>query len=225
MDFVTLEAEPRTPGKKETKQVRRDGHVPCILYGAATETLSFQVPQMELRPLVFTDQFHRIRLNLDGKTYDCVLKRIDFHPTEDVPTHVDFQRLVEEVEIQLRVPVHFIGDSVGVLEGGTPQEFVHKISIRCLPKNIPDSIDVDITSLEIGQSILVRELNIEGVKINAASDQTLIAITRPREIEVVEVDEELLEGEEGIEGEEGLEGEEAEKGAKGAEGATTEDKG
>ena len=154
-------------------------------------------------------------MNLDGKTHECILKRVDFHPIKDIPTHVDFQRLTDGSEIQLRVPVHFVGNAPGVLAGGTPQEFVHKISIRCLPKFIPDSIDVDISSLEIGQSILVRDIEVEGVVFNTPEDQTLIAITRPRE--VVEVDEE--EDEEGVEGE-GAEGAaEGEAAAEGEEAA------
>jgi len=206
MNFVTLEAQPRTPGKRETREVLKAGLVPCILYGAATETLSFQVPQLALRPLIYTEQFHRVKVELDGQTHECIVKRIDFHPTEDVPRHVDFQRLTVGSEIQLRVPVTFVGASPGVIAGGTPQEFVHKISIICLPKFIPDNIEVDISDLEIGDSILVRDISVDGVTFNTPADQTLIAITRPREIEVevVTVEDEMDEVEgEGEEGEEG----------------------
>jgi large subunit ribosomal protein L25 len=203
MDFVTLEAQPRTPGKRATRDARRDGLVPCVLYGAATETLSFQVPQLALRDLIYTDQFHRIKVDLSGTTYECIIKRVDFHPTEDIPRHVDFQRLTDGSEIQLRVPVNFIGNSPGVLSGGTPQEFVHKISIRCLPKFIPDAIEVDISGLEIGESILIRDVKIEGVTFNTSDDQTLIRITRPRELTDIEGDDEDVEGEEGEEGAEG----------------------
>jgi large subunit ribosomal protein L25 len=194
MKFVTLEALPRTPGKSQTRQVRNADQVPCVLYGAGTETISFQVQQLDLRPLVFTDQFRRIRVMLEGKSYDCILKRVDYHPTKDIPSHVDFQRLVDGTEIHLRVPVHYVGNAPGVLAGGTPQEFIHKIAIRCLPKHIPDNIEIDISGLSIGQSILIREIEVEGVSFDAPPDQTLIAITRPRELTVDEEEDEELEG-------------------------------
>ncbi|GMQ81395.1 MAG: hypothetical protein BMS9Abin05_0826 [Rhodothermia bacterium] len=211
MDLITIDAKQRETGKKAVRAVRRNEEVPCILYGSDLETQIFQIPELTLRPLIFTNQFHRVEITLDGKAYECILKDVDFDPITDKPIHADFQILVAGELLTLNVPVHYVGDSVGVLDGGTPQEFVHEISVRCLPKHIPDHIDVDISHLNIGDSILVRDLDLENVTINFPEDQALISVIQPREIIEPEIEE--LEELEGEEGEEGAEGEASEEGA------------
>ncbi|MCZ6705890.1 MAG: 50S ribosomal protein L25 [Bacteroidetes bacterium] len=211
MDLITINAKPRETGKKAVHAVRRAEEVPCILYGADMETQIFQVPELTLKPLIFTNQFHRVEITLDGKSYECILKAVDFDPVSDKPIHADFQMLVEGEMLTLNVPVHYVGESIGVLEGGTPQEFVHEISVRCLPKHIPDHIDVDISHLNIGDSLLVRDLELENITINFPEDQALISVIQPREIIEPEIEElEVEEGEEVEEGKEVAEGAEGE---------------
>ena len=133
MDLITIDAKPRETGKKAVRAVRRAEEVPCILYGSDMETRIFQIPEITLRPLIFTNLFHRVEITLDGKAFECILKDVAFDPVTDKPIHADFQMLVAGELLTLNVPVHYVGESVGVLEGGTPQEFVHEISVRCLP--------------------------------------------------------------------------------------------
>jgi large subunit ribosomal protein L25 len=216
MDVITLEAKGRVAGKVATKAVRREEQVPCVLYGQGEEPRIFQIPEISMRELVYTDQFHRVSINLDGEAYDCVLKRTDFHPVTDSIIHADFYVLHPGENVTIRVPVHFNGIAEGVREGGVQQEFVHKIAVTCLPKNLPDFIEVDVSSLTIGQSILVRDISVEGVEIKAPGDSTLVSIDRPRAIIVVE-EEEDEEGLEGEEGEEGVEGEGAAEGSEASE--------
>lgn len=215
MDVITLKATARESGKKASKAVRVAKEVPCVLYGHDVESQIFQIPEQELRPLIFTNEFHRVKVKLGRKSFDCILKQVDFHPTTDLPIHVDFQVLVSGEEITLTVPVHYIGESVGLLEGGQAQIFLHEVSIRCLPKDIPDHLEVEISHLAMGDSVLVRDMDFEGITFNVPEDQTLIGIVRPRaiEVEVVE-EEELEEGEEGVETEEGATPAEGEADAK-----------
>ena len=203
MEVITLDAKAREAGKKAAKAARREDEVPCVLYGQGTEPASFQVPELRLRDLIYTDEFHTVAVNLDGATYNCVLKSVDFHPVTDRPIHADFQMLKEGENISIEIPIHFSGNAMGVRNGGTKKTFVNKIMVRCLPEFLPDHIEVDITNLKIGESILVRELEVENVEIRAAKDQTLIAIARPRVIIQLDEDEEGEEGEEGAEGAEG----------------------
>ena len=218
MELIKIEAKSREVGKKAARATRLADDVPCVLYGSDTEPQVFQVPELALRPLVYTNEFHRVEIKLGKKTFECILKDASFHPVSDRLIHADFQVLVAGQLLTLSVPVHYEGTSLGVTDGGTPQVFVHDISIRCLPKDIPDHIAVDVTPLEIGDSILVRHLEIENITINIPEDQALISIIQPREL--IEPVVEELEGEEleGVELEEGAEpGTEA-----GAEGSQAE---
>ncbi len=200
MELITIEAKPREVGKKAARATRLAEEIPCVLYGPEMETQVFQVPELTLRPLIYTNEFHRVEIKLGKTTFECILKDVSFDPVTDKPIHADFQTLVAGQLLTLSVPVHYEGNSLGVLDGGTPQVFVHEMSIRCLPKDIPDHISVEITELQIGDSILVRDLKLENVMINIPEDQALISIIQPREIiepVIEELEEEELE--EGVE--------------------------
>ncbi len=202
MDVITLEAKARECGRKSNRAARLAEQVPCVLYGHKVEAQAFQIPELDLRPLIYTDEFRRVQVSLGKESYECILKNVDFHPTTDRPIHADFQVLVAGEKITLNVPIHYTGDSIGVLDGGKAEIFVHEVSIRCLPKDIPEHIHVDIANMDIGDSVIVRDLDFEGLTFNVPEDQTLISVIRPREI--IEEEEELEEGLE--EGEEGAEG-------------------
>ena len=206
MEVITLEAKAREAGKAPAKAARKAEEVPCVLYGHGEEPRAFQVPELALRDLIYTDKFHRVNVIIDGETYDCVLKDFQMHPVTDKVTHADFMVLLENEKVKIKVPVQYEGTAYGVRNGGIQQEFVHKIAIRCLPKNLPESFTVDVTDLKIGERILVRDMENEGLEILAPADSPLVSIRRPRLIIEIE-EEEDEEGEEGVEGAEGGEGE------------------
>ena len=219
MEVINLEAAKRVAGKTATKQVRREGYVPAVVYGSEEEPMPIKVAELDLRPLIYTDEFHRVSVNVDGNSYECILKDVDYHPVTDRVRHADFQVLHPGQQIKLSIPVHFQGTAIGQKEGGLAQTFVNEISIKALPKDLPNYFEVDITEMEIGDSVMVRDLAREGIEILTPADQTLVTITIPRaiieleEAEAAEAAEEaaLLEGEEAelAEGEEAPEGEEA----------------
>jgi large subunit ribosomal protein L25 len=198
MQVITLEAKSREAGKKASRAARVAEEVPCVLYGNNVDAVSFQVPELDMRSLIYTNEFHLVNVTLGDQSWDCILKHVDFHPTTDRPIHADFQVLVTGETLSLTVPVHFEGKSVGVQDGGKQEDFVHEVAIRCLPKNIPDRIHVDVSDLKIGQSVLVRDLSIEGIEFEVPDDMTLVSVILPREIEEEEpeLEGELEEGEE-----------------------------
>jgi large subunit ribosomal protein L25 len=219
MDLITIEAKPREPGRKAAQAARRAKEVPCVLYGSEIDPQVFQVEELTLRPLLYTNEFRRVQLVLGKKKYECILKDVDWDPLTDRPMHADFQTLVEGHEVTLSVPIHYTGTARGVQDGGTPQVFIHEISVRCLPKDIPDHIAVDISELEIGDALLLSDLDLDFEKLtfNVPEDQALYAVIAPRELVEPEVEE--LEGEEFEEGE----GEEGEEGAEAADEASEEE--
>jgi large subunit ribosomal protein L25 len=207
MDVITLAAKPRTPGKGPARAARREKEVPCVLYGHGVEPVVFQVPEPSLHPLIYTNEFHRVQIKIGRKAaMDCVLKHVDFHPVSDRPMHADFQILKTGEEITLTVPVRYTGTAVGQRDGGRTQAFHHELEITCMPKDIPDHIEVDISALAIGDTVHLSAVTMEGVTFSAAPDTLLFSVVAPRieveEVAPVEGEEAAVLGEAGEEGEE-----------------------
>ena len=213
MDAITLEAQDRSVGKKATRAIRRAGNVPCVLYGHHTESHAFQLPEASLKQLIYTTETHVVSVKLNGNEFSCILKEADLHPVTDRPMHADFLVLEEGEMVNLIVPVRFEGTPLGQKEGGSTQVILHELEVRCLPKNIPSHIDVDIAELAIGDAIHVADLQVEGVELLGRLDQTVVTVVPPRMVEVDEEEElEVVLDEEGQpilpEGEEAGEGKE-----------------
>lgn len=197
MDVITLEAQGRDTGTKAARAVRRAGNVPCVLYGHHVDPVAFQVFELDLRPVIYTSETHRIAIQIDGESYDCIVKHADFHPVTDRVSHVDFQVLQAGEKITLTIPVRFHGVPVGqVDQGGDTQYNTHELEVRCLPADIPGHIDVDVSGLSIGDAVHVGDLDVPNVEFTDADSRTLVVVLPPR----------LAAGEplEGEEGEAGL---------------------
>ena len=193
MDAIKIQGTPRGTGKSAARALRREGRVPCVLYGARVESISFAAEVNELNPLIYTDETAVVEVEVEGKKYDCVMKEVTFDPVRDVVRHADFQVLTAGEAITLTIPIQFTGTPVGQLSGGDTQTLVHDLVVRCLPKDIPTSIDVDITHLDIGDTIHVRDLEVEGVTFVTLEEQTIVTVVAPRVEEALE-GEELEEG-------------------------------
>ncbi len=203
MDVLTLDAQPRDLGTAAARAVRRQDEVPCVLYGPHQEPIHFRLPVLAMRPLIYTSETHRVSLELNGESYDCILKAIDFHPVTDVPVHADFYALTAGEAISMTVPIQLVGAAPGVKAGGILSQPLNEIVVRCLPKDIPGHVEIDISALEIGSSLHVSDISVENAEIETDPARTVVTITAPRaEEEPEEVDSLLLEGEEPLEGEE-----------------------
>ncbi len=209
MSIMTLEARARALGKKAARRVRREGGVPCVLYGHHVDPVHFQVPALPLKRLAFGRSANRVEVTLDGEAWSCVLKVIDLHPITDEPIHADFQVLQEGERIRITVPIRFVGTPAGQKEGGDTQHILTQLDVICFPKDIPAQVEVDVTELDIGEAIHVSDLELENVEIEMNPQQTIVTVVAPT-IEPVEPEEPVLTLEELEEGEmvEAPEGEE-----------------
>lgn len=201
MDAITLDVTPRETGKRAAKEARRAGEVPCVLYGQHTDPVHFRVPVLALRPLIYTSETHRLTFQLDGETYDCIVKHIDYHPVTDVPIHADFLALTEGETLDIQVPVVLVGTAAGVKAGGTLSQSLNDLEVRCLPKDIPGQIEVNVEALEIGDAIHVADLTVENAEVLTDPARTIVAVLAPR-IEEEPEEEGLLLGAEESEDEE-----------------------
>jgi large subunit ribosomal protein L25 len=212
---TVIEATPRETGSKASSAVRNNDHVPCILYGKDTDPVPFQVPIPRMNKLIFGRRTPVIEVQMDGESWTCILKDYELHPLTERPQHADFQVLREGRKVTLTVPIRFKGIPEGQKNGGDTQYIVREMTISVLPQNIPGELEIDVTDLEIGDSIHVYDLEVE-YEIKMAEQQTLVTVVAPHLepvlVEEEEAEEELEEGEEPAEGEEAVEGEEGAEG-------------
>lgn len=228
-EVVELTGKKRETGRKATEALRDSMRVPCVMYGPTVEeNVHFSIDELTLEKSVLSVSKRQIiELQIDGENYKTLLKKAEFHPINDRPVHVDFYALDKDHKVTLSVPIRLSGTAIGVTEGGGRVfQPMHILRIRVLPDRIPGDYSVDISELEIGDSLHVRDLELEGITPLDDLSQTIVTIRPPKsealltsslitEEEPEEVEgEELAEGEEPIEGEaaegEGEEGEEAE---------------
>jgi large subunit ribosomal protein L25 len=165
MKTMTIEGQIRSDlGKKSSRGLRREEHVPCVLYGGP-ENIHFSAPATAFRHIVYTPEFVKVSLNLGGKSYEAIIKDIQYHPVSDSIQHVDFQFLQTGQRLSTQLPVKLVGTSPGAREGGKMKVRVRKLNVKVAPEYLVESIPVDISELELGRSVRVGDLKVEGVEI------------------------------------------------------------
>ena len=181
-------------GKKDSKQLRVDGNVPCVLYGGE-EQVHFYSPMILFREIVYTPDAHMVDLNIEGEIYRCILQDIQFHPVSEVILHADFLQLHEGKPVKMDIPIHLIGKSPGVDKGGTLMHKRRNLRIQALPKNMPDYVEVDISALDFNKAVKVGEIEEKEFTILDAPQLSIAVVEVPRALKG-KTDEEMGEGEE-----------------------------
>ena len=176
MKEINVTGQKRTDlGKKASKTLRKEGLVPCNLYGQATAdgkpvAMSFACPMTELRKVVYTPHIYVINLVIDGESHTAIMKELQFHPVTDALLHVDFLEVNDQKPITIGIPVKLVGLAQGVRDGGRMNLSIRKINVTAPYQQIPEHLDVDVTALKIGKSIKVGELSYEGLELTTGKD-------------------------------------------------------
>lgn len=181
MVTVDIQGTKRTEvGKKGSNQDRKNGNIPAVVYGG-NEVMHINVTPASVKHLIYTPDFKLASLDIEGKQYKAILKQVQFHPVTNEVIHIDFLRLLDKTPVKVEVPLRFKGASPGVKVGGKLIQQVRKIKIKTTPEAIVDELKADISSLDLGQSIRVRDIIIPaGVEIvnNPSTPVALIEIPR-----------------------------------------------
>lgn len=172
-------------GKKASKAIRKQGMIPCNLYGENKQdgkpvALAFASPFSELRKIIYTPHIYVIKIDIDGTSHTAVMKEIQFHPVTDAPLHVDFYEVNDQQPITIGIPVKLIGLAQGVRDGGRMNLSIRKIAVTAPYQQIPEHLDIDVTALKIGKSIKVGNLSFEGLELATSKDVVVCSIKMTR---------------------------------------------
>lgn len=166
-------------GKKATKLIRKDGDVPCVLYGGK-EVVHFQVKDNDIHGLIYTPEIFTVELNIEEKKYMSILQESQFHPVSDKVLHLDFIEIFDNKPILMDVPVRLKGLSQGVKDGGKISQELRKIKVKGLYKNIPEVLNIDVTALELGKTLQVGQLNFDNLELMTGKPVVVCAVKLTR---------------------------------------------
>ena len=186
MKEINVTGQKRTDlGKKASKTLRKEGLVPCNLYGQAMAdgkpvAMAFAVAMSDLRKIVYTPHVYVINLIIDGEPHTAIMKELQFHPVTDALLHVDFLEVNDQKPITIGIPVKLVGLAQGVRDGGRMNLSIRKINVTAPYQQIPEHLDIDVTALKIGKSIKVGELSFEGLELATGKDVIVCSIKMTR---------------------------------------------
>ena len=173
-------------GKKAAKMLRKEGLIPCNLYGenndanGLPEALAFSVPFSDLRKVVYTPHIYVVNININGTNHVAIMKELQFHPVTDALLHADFYEINDTKDITIGIPVKLNGLAQGVRDGGRINLSIRKINVKAQYKNIPEVLNIDVTNLGLGKSIKVGELSFEGLELVTPAEVVVCSVKATR---------------------------------------------
>lgn len=180
MKTLEIKGSSRTAlGKKDSKNIRKEGNVPCVIYGK-DENIHFFAHENSFKDLVYTPDAHIVNLDLEGKEYRIVMQDIQFHPATDRIQHVDFFQINDEKPIVISLPVKISGDSIGVKAGGKLRVKKRHLKVKGFANDIPESLPVDITNVRVNHSVKVGDLSYDKIELIDPKITTVLTVATSR---------------------------------------------
>jgi large subunit ribosomal protein L25 len=181
MNVVSINAEKRQEvGSKNSRSLRREGKIPCVLYGG-DQVDYFTVEPNQVKTLIYTPEFKIAEITIDGATHRCIVKDLQIHPVTDAIVHIDFLRLVDNVKVKVELPLGFKGDSPGVKGGGKLIQNMRTIKVKTTPEHLVDKLYVSIEGLLLGHSVRVKDVEVsEGMEVLSALATPVAQVAVPR---------------------------------------------
>ena len=195
MEVVNISANSRAQfGTTGAKSVRKEGAIPCVMYGGG-ENVHFSVTPKSVKSLIYTSDFKLAGIDINGGTHKCFIKAIQVHPMTDEIIHIDFMKLIDGATVKLEVPIKCVGDAPGEKIGGKLQLKLRRVKIKTLAEKIVDKMEVDVSKLELGDSVRVRDIiELEGIEILNADGIPVASVETPRALRSAEAEEEEEDG-------------------------------
>lgn len=182
MKTITIEGQLRTDtGKKATRQLRSEEKVPGVIYGGEKE-INFSAPAKAFKSLVYTPEFLIAEVKVDGKSFRCILKDLQFDKVSDILTHVDLLELVDDKKVIASLPLHLTGTPNGVKEGGKLVTKLKSLKIKTLPKYLKSAIELDITELKLNENVRVQDVKEANIEILNSPRIPIASIVMTRQL-------------------------------------------
>ena len=180
MKTIEIKGSLRTElGKKSSKKVRKEGNVPCVIYGKE-QNVHFHAHENTFKNLIYTPDAHLVNLDLDGKEYKVVLQDVQFHPVSDKITHIDFIEVFDDKPLVVSLPIKVTGDSVGVKAGGKLRIKKRHLKVRGYVNDIPENLLIDITDVKIHHSVKVGDLTYDKIELIDPKITTVLSVATSR---------------------------------------------
>ena len=183
-------------GKTNTRALRNQGNVPCVLYGGEKQ-VTFYAHENDFRKLVYTPDTFVVELSIDGTVTKAIMQDIQFHPVTDKILHIDFLEVFDNKAITVSIPVNLNGTAIGVKNGGNLMFRRSKIITKGLVANLPNSIELNIEHLNIGMFTYIKDITVEGCELIAPGNSVVVGVKTARAVVEEEVEEEVEQGAEG----------------------------
>jgi len=180
MKSVSLSGTPRAyVGKKDAKKSRKEGKIPCVIYGGESQ-IHFTLPELAVDKIIFTPEVFILNITIDGKEHQTILQDIQYHPVTDKVLHVDFLEITKGKDIVVGLPVKFVGVAPGIIKGGKLQVKYRKLRVKGNIDNMPEFIELDVSKLDIGNSIKVRDLSIDNLQVIETPNAVVVQVKMAR---------------------------------------------
>ena len=191
MNSVSLSGSLReNVGKKDAKALRKNGQVPCVIYGNNIEQVKFYTDARSFKKILYTPETLIIDFEINGTVYHTILQDIQYHPVTDEVLHADFLDVNEDNPITVTLPIRTEGTSPGVMRGGRLNKNLAKLKVRGLVNDLPDNITLDISKLNLNQSIKVKDITLDKIEVLVPSNTIIVDVKAPRNANVEETAEE-----------------------------------
>ena len=191
MNSVSLSGSLReNVGKKDAKALRQNGQVPCVIYGNNIEQVKFYTDARSFKKILYTPETLIIDFEINGTVYHTILQDIQYHPVTDEVLHADFLDVNEDNPITVTLPIRTEGTSPGVMRGGRLNKNLAKLKVRGLVNDLPDNITLDISKLNLNQSIKVKDITLDKIEVLVPSNTIIVDVKAPRNANVEETSEE-----------------------------------
>ena len=180
MKSIEIKGSLRTElGKKSSKQLRKIGNVPCVIYGKE-QNVHFHAPELAFKNLIYTAEAHLVDLNIDNKVQKAVLKDVQYHPVSDKLLHADFIEVFDDKPVIINIPVKVSGDSAGVIAGGKLNIKKRSVKVKGLPNDLPEYLNIDITELQIHESVKIGDMSYDKIELMDSKKLMVLTIATSR---------------------------------------------
>ena len=172
-------------GKTGSQKLRDEGLVPCVLYGG-NDQIHFYSPMILFRDVVYTNEAHFVHLNIEGEEFQAILQEVQFHPVSEIILHADFLRISEDRKVKMNIPIRLVGEAPGVAKGGALVRKRAALKVYGFPKDMPDHIDVDVSTLDFHHAVKVADMKMDKLDFLDPKHASIAVVEVPRAAKVLE---------------------------------------